>query len=95
VARKLKKPWKTTVMFGPNPTAGYQGLLDTGYQKLLHLDYNCPPKSFLNFSGLKDTGMERYLAPNLLPKFIFNTLKIAINIKQKNQYNLKPIIIPC
>ena len=56
------------------------------------------PRFSWNFQDCKIAVWKDTQAPNLLPKFIFTTLKMAFNFKQKtffSWYNLKPVIIPC
>jgi len=48
--------------------------------------------SYPKFSGLQDSGMERYLPhpppPKLAPKFIFTALKRASNLEQKTLFSI-------
>ena len=56
--------------------------------------HQCPPQIFLKFSGLQDSGTERYESPKLAAKIHFYYHKKSI-LNQKKRNNTKPIMISC
>ena len=59
------------------------------------LNFFLRPKCSWNFQDCKIAVWKDTQTPNLLPKFVFTTLKIALYFEHFQKYNLKPIIIPC
>jgi len=60
--------------------------------------FNCLPQILLKFSGLQDSGIERYLSSKLVAETHFYFLENSVQFWTKRylfRHSLKPIIIPC